>query len=107
MSFSTFEVPIRKLIKLILILGGTGFTLGVIMSTVIAWQVGMLQPDAFAILGAAVWIFHAVHPALFAIYAIFGSGAIALLWLDRRSQKQERIKRWRTQQDLLLHGEVN
>jgi len=106
MSFSTFELPIRKLIKMVIILGGIGFTLGITTFVVIAGQAGVFKPDATAILGNAAWTFHVSFPGLFIFYALFGSGATTIFWLDRRHQKSERVKRYK-ERELMLKPEVN
>jgi len=107
MSFSTFELPIRKLIKLVFIIGGAGMVSGTIIFIVIASQAGMFRPDAAAILGNATLMFHMQYPALFIIYAFFILGIMLIVWLDRKHQRTERQKRWLRLQDKTLAGEVN
>ncbi len=104
-SFSTLELPIRKYIKLVLIVASIGAATGITFFAVTANSVGMFKPDAPAILGNALWTFHAAYPLLFAVYLGFGAGTYVIVRYDRRHQKQERFKRFKEAQDRMLSGE--
>ena len=93
MSFSTFELPIKKLLKLIIIVGGIGFFVGIGTSVLVGWQTNIFKPDALHILGNAIWVFHATYPAMFAIYALFVTSISVILWLNNKHEKEEKRKR--------------
>ena len=94
-GYSTFEFPIRKLLKYLLTAALVGSAITFVLIALICNTTQILKPGFTDILLNGFVTFHANNLLLIPIYIFSGSMLALIVYMDRKNQKHKRQLRWK------------